>query len=341
MQQAIKTCISTFIAAALLAAASLSGAQGTSASSAPSATSGAGQDYPNKPVKILVGYVAGGSPDFVARALAQKLGDILGQAFTVENRPGAGGVTATGQMSKLPADGYTLLLGDTSQLGIAPHIFKTLPYDTLKDLTPIAGLTYEPLMLVTNAKSNIKTMQELLAYVKANPGKVNYGSSGIGSIHHIAMEMLKADAGLDIAHIPYKGSGQSVPALLAGDIPVLLTAFTASAPHIKAGTMNLLAVTSGKRWSRYPDTPSLAEFVKDYDYQAETGLLGPAGMPPAIVNKLSAAVKQATESPDFLAKFKETGFSIIYANAPQYGDIIRKNLAKYDRAVKVAKIQAE
>jgi tripartite-type tricarboxylate transporter receptor subunit TctC len=134
--RAFKYCISAFMGAALCLASSLSGAQ----------------DYPNKPVKILVGYVAGGSPDFVARALAQKLGDILGQAFTVENRPGAGGVTATGQMSKLPADGYTLLLGDTSQLGIAPHIFKTLPYDTLKDLTPIAGLTYEPLMLVTNAK---------------------------------------------------------------------------------------------------------------------------------------------------------------------------------------------
>jgi tripartite-type tricarboxylate transporter receptor subunit TctC len=300
-----------------------------------------GTDYPTKPVKILVGYVAGGSPDFVARALAQKLGEILGQPFTVENRPGAGGVTATGQLSKLAPDGYNLLMGDTSQLGIAPHIFKNLPYDTLKDLTPIAGMTYEPLMLVTHARTNIKSMQELLAQIKANPGKINYGSSGIGSIHHIAMEVLKADAGLDIAHIPYKGSGQSVPALLAGDVPVLVTAFTASAPHIKAGTMNLLAVTSGKRWSRYPDTPSLSEFAKDYDYQAETGLLGPSGMSPAIVSKLSAAVKQALESPDFLAKFKETGFTIMYANPAQYGDIIRKNLAKYERAVKVAKIQAE
>ena len=208
------------------------------------------QEYPTKPVKILVGYVAGGSPDFVARALAQKLSDILGQPFVVENRPGGGGLTATAQLVKLPADGYTLMLGDTSQLGIAPHIFKSLPYDTFKDLTPISGLTYEPLLLVANAKTGIKTLQDLVKEAKANPGKVNYGSSGVGSIHHISMEAFKADAGLDITHIPYKGSGQSVPAVLAGDVPILLTAFTASAPHIRAGTLNLLAVTGGKRWSR-------------------------------------------------------------------------------------------
>jgi len=299
------------------------------------------QDYPVKPVKILVGYVAGGSPDFVARALAQKLSDILGQPFVVENRPGGGGLTATSQLVKLPADGYTLMLGDTSQLGIAPHIFKSMPYDTFKDLTPISGLTYEPLLLVANAKTGIKTLQDLVKEAKANPGKINYGSAGVGSIHHISMEAFKADAGLDFTHIPYKGSGQSVPAVLAGDVPILLTAFTASAPHIRAGTLNLLAVTGGKRWSRFPDTPSLAEMVKDYDFQAETGVLGPAGIPPAVVNKLQAAIKQATESPDFLAKFKETGFSLIYTNANEYGEIIKKNVRKYERAVKLANIKSE
>jgi tripartite-type tricarboxylate transporter receptor subunit TctC len=197
------------------------------------------------------------------------------------------------------------------------------------------------LLLVANAKTGIKTLQDLVREAKANPGKINYGSAGVGSIHHISMEAFKADAGLDITHIPYKGSGQSVPAVLAGDVPVLLTAFTASAPHIRAGTLNLLAVTGGKRWSRFPDTPSLAEMVKDYDFQAETGVLGPAGIPPAIVNKLQAAVKQATESPDFLAKFKETGFSIIYSNANEYGEIIKKNVRKYERAVKLANIKSD
>jgi tripartite-type tricarboxylate transporter receptor subunit TctC len=299
------------------------------------------QDYPNHTVRILVGYVAGGSPDFVARALAQKLTDILNQPFVVENKPGGGGVTATAQIVKLPADGYTLLMGDTSQLGIAPYIFKSLPYDTLKDLTPIAGLTSEPLMLVSSAKSNIKTLAELMQLIKANPGKINYGSSGVGSIHHIAMESFKADAGLDMVHIPYKGSGQSVPAILAGDVPILVTAYTASAPHIKAGTLNLLAVTSGKRWSRFPDIPSVAEIVKDFDFSAETGVLAPAGLPPAITNKLAQAIKQASESADFLSKFKETGFTIGYMNPAEYTEQVKKNLRKYERAVALAKIQPE
>jgi tripartite-type tricarboxylate transporter receptor subunit TctC len=299
------------------------------------------QDYPNRTVRILVGYVAGGSPDFVARALAQKLTDLLNQPFVVENKPGGGGVTATAQIVKLPADGYTLLMGDTSQLGIAPYIFKSLPYDTLKDLTPIAGLTSEPLMLVSSAKSNIKSLSELVQLVKTNPGKINYGSSGVGSIHHIAMESFKADAGLDMVHIPYKGSGQSVPAILAGDVPILVTAYTASAPHIKAGTLNLLAVTSGKRWSRFPDIPSVAEVVKDFDFSAETGVLAPAGLPPAITNKLAQAIKQASESSDFLSKFKETGFSIGYMNPAEYTEQVKKNLRKYERAVSLAKIQPE
>jgi tripartite-type tricarboxylate transporter receptor subunit TctC len=299
------------------------------------------QDYPNKTVKIYVGYVAGGSPDFVARALSQKLTEILNQPFVVENKPGGGGVAATAQLVKMAPDGYSLLLGDTSQLGIAPYIFKALPYDTLKDLTPIAGLTTEPLMVVTPGKSNIKTLQELVQSAKANPNKYNYGSSGVGSIHHIAMEAFKADAGLDIIHIPYKGSGQSVPAILSGDVTILLTAFTASAPHIKANSLNLIAVTSGKRWSRYPDTPAISEVVKDFDFQAETGVLAPAGLPVQITNKLTAAIKQATESPDFIAKFKETAFSIGYMNPSEYGDQIKKNLKKYERAVGLAKIQAE
>jgi tripartite-type tricarboxylate transporter receptor subunit TctC len=301
----------------------------------------AAQDYPNHTVRIMVGYVPGGSPDFVARALAQKLTDLLGQPFVVDNKPGGGGVTATAQMVKFPADGYTLLMGDTSQLGIAPYIFKTLPYDTLKDLTPIAGLTSEPLMLVSSAKSNIKSLQEFLQVARTNPGKINYGSSGVGSIHHIAMESFKADAGLDIVHIPYKGSGQSVPAILAGDVPILITAYTASAPHIKAGTLNLLAVTSGKRWSRFPNIPSVSEIVKDFDFSAETGVLAPAGLPYAITTKLTQAIKQASESADFLSKFKDTGFTVEYMNPSEYAEQVKKNLRKYERAVSLAKIQPE
>ena len=299
------------------------------------------QDYPNKPVKILVGYVAGGGPDMVARALGLKLSEILGQPFVVENRPGAGGSTATAQLARMPADGYSLLLGETGQLVIAPHIFKNLAYDPLKDLTPVARVSVEPLLLVSSGKGSIKSVQDLLREVKASPGKLDYGSSGVGTIHHITMEVFKSDAGLEIGHIPYKGSGQSVPAILAGDVPLLITSFAAAGSHIRAGTINLLAVSSPSRLPGMPNVPTIAETVSGFDYSSEMGILAPAGLPPAVLTKLSAAIKQASESPDFIARFKDTATAIIYNGPADYSANLRNNLRKFERAVKLAKIQPE
>ncbi|MBC7436874.1 MAG: tripartite tricarboxylate transporter substrate binding protein [Bdellovibrionales bacterium] len=298
-------------------------------------------DYPNKPVKILVGYVPGGGPDMVARALGQKLTEILGQPFVVENRPGAGGSTVTAQVAKMAPDGYNLLLGETGQLVIAPFIFKNLPYDTLKDLTAVALVTTEPLLLVSNAKTPFRKLEDLMREAKVNPGKFNYGSSGVGTIHHISMEAFKADAGLDITHVPYKGSGQSVPGVLAGDVPLLITSFAAAGAHIRSGSLNLLAVTSPGRLPGFPAVPTIGETVKGYDFASEMGVLGPAGMPPAVVAKLAAAIKQASESPDFIAKFKDTATAITYKPPVEYTENLRANLRKFERAVKSAKIAAE
>ncbi len=298
-------------------------------------------DYPNKPVKILVGYVPGGGPDMVARALGQKLSEILGQPFVVENRPGAGGSTVTAQVAKMAPDGYNLVLGETGQLVIAPYIYKNLPYDTLKDLTPVALVTTEPLLLVSSPKSPFKKMDDLMREAKPNPGKFNYGSSGVGTIHHISMEAFKADAGLDITHVPYKGSGQSVPGILAGDVPLLVTSFAAAGAHIRAGTLNLVAVTAPGRLPGFPAVPTIGETIKGYDFASEMGVLAPAGLPPAVLNKLSAAIKQASESPDFIAKFKETATAITYKSPAEYTENLRANLRKFDRAVKSAKIAAE
>jgi len=297
------------------------------------------QEYPSKPVKIIVGYVPGGGPDFVARSLGQKLTDILGQPFVVENRPGAGATTATAQVAKMPADGYTLLLGETGQLVIAPFIYKKLAYDPVKDFTPISLVgTSSGMLLVSNSKSSIKIIHDLLREVKANPGKVDYGSSGIGSIHHIAMEVFKTDAGLNITHIPYKGSGQSINSILAGEVPVLITSVPAAASHIQAGSLNLLAVTSPNRMAAYPDTPSLSEIVKDYDYLSEMGLLAPAGLPPAVLARLSRAIKQAAESPDLLEAFKKNHYILKYTTSEEYAENLRRNLKKYERAVRIAKV---
>lgn len=297
------------------------------------------QEYPSKPVKIIVGYVPGGGPDFVARSLGQKLTEILGQPFVVENRPGAGATTATAQVARMPADGYTLLLGETGQLVIAPFIYKNLAYDPVKDFTPISLVgTSSGMLLVSNPRSSIKTIQDLVREAKANPGKIDYGSSGIGSIHHIAMEVFKADAGLDIMHIPYKGSGQSVASILAGDVPLLFTSVPAAGSHIRAGTLSLLAVSAPNRMSAYPDTPSLSEIVKDYDYLSEMGLLAPAGLPAEVLAKLSKAIKLAAESPDLLEAFKKNHYILKYTTPAEYAENIRRNLKKYERAVRIAKV---
>ena len=300
------------------------------------ATGASGQDYPSKPVKIIVGYVPGGGPDFVARTFGQRLSEILGQPFVVENKPGAGGTTATALVAKAPADGYTLLLGETGQLVIAPYVYKNLAYDTVKDFTAVSMVASGPLILVANA--SIKTPQDLIREAKAKPGKIDYGSSGIGTIHHIAMEVFKADAGLDMTHIPYKGSGQSITSALAGEVPVLVTSMTAAAPHISAGKLNLVAVTSGARHPGYLDVPSLSEIVKDYDYSSEMGLLAPAGLPPSVLARLSRAIKQAAESPDLLEAFKKTSTIVKYTTPEEYAENLRRNLKKYERAVRVAKV---
>lgn len=299
------------------------------------------QEYPVKPVKIIVGYVAGGGPDMVARAIGQKLGELLGQPFVVENRPGAGAVPATAAVAKSPADGYTLLLGETGQLVIAPHTSKTLPYNSLRDLVPVALVTSEPLLLVANAKTPFKSLEDVLRDAKASPGKIAYGSSGIGTIHHIAAEVLKSEAGIDLLHVPYKGSGQSVPGVLAGDVPLLITSYAGAGAHIRSGALNLLAVTSRNRLPSAPNVPAIAELYKGYDYQSEMGILAPAGTPPAVLNKLSAAIKQATESVDFAAKFKDTATVVAFRSGPEYAENLKRNMVKYEQAAKVAKLQPE
>lgn len=299
------------------------------------------QNYPTQPIKLIVGYVPGGSPDTAARAISPKLGEILGQAVVVENRPGAGATLATAAVAKAAPDGYTLLLGETGQLVIAPFIYKTVPYNTLRDLVPIAQLVSEPVLLVSNAKSGIKTMDDLIRAARANPGKIAYGSAGIGTIHHITAEAFKAGLNLDLQHVPYKGSGQAVPALLAGDVPVLVGGYPALAGHLKAGTVNLLAVTTAERMAAFPNVPAIGEVIKGYAFPSESGILGPAALPAAIQTRLTAAIKQATESPEFHARFKDSSTVVTFRDGPHYTEALRTQLVKYEQAVKQAKIQPE
>jgi tripartite-type tricarboxylate transporter receptor subunit TctC len=293
-------------------------------------------DYPNHPIRVLVGYPPGGAPDVVARIVGQRLTQILKQSFVIENKPGAGGTIAANVVAKAPADGYTILFGDAGQLAIAPYLFKDLPYDPAKGFTPIGQAAVVPMVLATNAKTGIKTIADLVRAAKANPGKMTYGSSGIGSIHHIAMEMFKNDAGIDLTHVPYKGSGQSVPALLAGEIQVAMTAYPALGSYAKTGEVNILAVTSAKRYAGTPDVPALAETYPGYDYASEIGVVGPAGIPPETVAKLSAALKIIMQEPEIQNKLIAVGAVASWQSPQTFGEGIQQNLQKYKKAVAIS-----
>ena len=303
------------------------------------------QDYPNRPVKVIVGYVPGATgPDFSARVISEKLTQLLGQPFVVENRPGAGGTLATAFVVAAPADGYTLILGETGQLEIAPYIYKSLPYRTLRDLTPISMLTDGAgIVLVSNAKTtSIRTVPDLIREAKTNPGKLSYGSAGIGSIHHLVMETFKDGVGIDVTHIPYKGGGQALPAFLGGEIGILVSALQTVWPHVRAGNVHLLAVSGAKRLAVIPEVPSLSEFVKGYGLESQLGLLGPAGLPQNVVNTLSNAIKTALESADVREKLSAGGTRPIrWTTGQEYGEVIAENLKKYEHAVRLANIRPE
>ena len=231
------------------------------------------QDYPNRPVRLIVPSAAGGAPDVFARVVGQRLSEAMGQQFIVENRPGAGGISASEAVAKAVPDGYTLLVPDIPQLAINPFMFSKLPYDPQKDFAPVSLIASIPLFLVVQPSAQINSVAELVAAARANPGKMNYGSAGIGSLHHILMESFKGALGLNIVHVPYKGSGQSTPAFIGGDVTMLVTALAAIGPHVKAGKAKLLAVSSLARSPQEPDVPAVSESVAGFDFTSEIGLL--------------------------------------------------------------------
>lgn len=299
------------------------------------------QDYPNKTVRLIVGFAAGGAPDIVARMLGQRLSESLGQQFIVENRPSAGGITGSLAVAKATPDGYTLLVADVSQLAIAPFVFSSVPYDSLKDFAPISLAAVVPLFFAVQPSLPINTFQDLIAYAKARPGQLNYGSAGIGTIHHLATEAIKASLGLDIVHVPYKGGGQSVPAFLSGEVSLLASALSALGPHARAGKARLLAVGATQRFRIAPEVPTVSEFIPGYDFSSEIGVLAPAATPPAVVSRLSQEIIRALKHPDGLARLAAMGADAAGTTPEAYADNIRRNVEKYSKAVKISGAKAE
>jgi tripartite-type tricarboxylate transporter receptor subunit TctC len=260
----------------------------------------------------------------------------------VENRGGAGGISGTEAVAKSAPDGYTLLVADVGQVAINPHIYAKLPYDPVKDLAAVSLLGTTTLFLVAHPSVPANTFQELVALVKAQPGKLNYGSSGTGSIMHIAIEVLKAALGIDLVHVPYKGTAQAVPALLGGQVALLYSALPSIESHVKAGRVRLLAVSTARRSPEAPEVPTVAEMgVPGYDFTPEIGVLAPAGTPPAVVQRLSAEIARATRQPEVVQRFAQLGIEAVGSTPAAYAAIIRASQEKYAKAVKISGARAD
>jgi tripartite-type tricarboxylate transporter receptor subunit TctC len=300
------------------------------------------QGYPSRPIKVVVPYAAGGLPDTMARLAGQKMGEALGQQLVVENRGGAGGIIGTAEVAKAAPDGYTLLVADVTQIAVNPHLFAKLPYDSLKDLTGVSLMGTSPLYLVAHPSMGADSMKELIALVRSQPGKVSYGSSGLGSIHHLAMEAFKAGLKLEMVHVPYKGTGQSVPAVLGGQVPLIYSALPSIEPHVKAGKVKILAVSAAKRSAQTPDVPTVAESgIPGYEFLAEIGFYAPAGTPQEIVARLAAEAQKAIRQPDVAARFKQLGIDPVGSTPEAYNAANRASYRKYEQVVRASGAKIE
>ena len=301
----------------------------------------AAQTYPTKPVRMVVPYAPGGAPDVLARSLAIGLAESFGQQFVVENRPGAGGISAAETVARAPADGHLLFFSDIQQLAINPYLFKKLPYDAGRDFAPVTLAASIPLYIAAQSSLNIHNLAELVAYAKANPGKLTYGSSGIASIHHIAMESLLGSLGIQAMHVPYKGAAQSVPAFMGGEVSLVIAGFSQLQGHVQQGKSRFIAVTTARRNPQAPDVPAAAETVPGYDFSSEMGVVVPAATPKDVVERLSAAIGKALQDPATVQRLGGMGATVIASTPQGYRDNINANLVKFKRAVEVAGVTPE
>jgi tripartite-type tricarboxylate transporter receptor subunit TctC len=300
-------------------------------------TSGAlAQDYPNKPIRMVVGFPPGGGTDVVARILAPRMSELLGQPVVIDNRPGATGTVAAGQVAKATPDGYTVMMGHVSVNAIAPSLFSNLSYDVLKDFAPIAIAAAVPHFVVTHPSLPVTNLRELIAHLKSQPGKLTFPSAGNGSMPHLAGEIFKSLAGVQVMHVPYKGSGQSMQDLLGGQHLVAFDTMPASSPHVRSGKLRAVAVSSAIRVASFPNVPTAEEAgLPGYQVITWYGLFAPAGTPSAIVNRLHADTVKAMQTPDTKSKLEGIGADGTVSRSPEeFAALVRADTARYARIVK-------
>jgi tripartite-type tricarboxylate transporter receptor subunit TctC len=298
------------------------------------------QDWPNRPVRLVVPYPAGGAVDIVARALAEKLSTALAQTVIVENKAGAGGLIGADAVAKSAPDGYTVVMGTVSSHAIAPAVYRKMPYDAETDFAAVSLVALTPYIITVNAAVPVKTLRELVSYAKANPDKLNFGSSGTGTTPHLAGELFNTMAGTKITHVPYKGSAPMVVDLLGGQVQVAFD--NTVIPNIKAGKLRGLAVTGPARLAAVADIPTAAEAgLPAYEAVGWMGLYGPKGLPMSIRNRLAAETAKAAATPDFMAKMEGLGFQARTGNPAEFDAYLKTETSKWAKVVKDAGVPQE
>ena len=296
------------------------------------------QDYPNKPVRILIPFVAGGFSDIVGRIVAQKLSESMGQPVVSDNRPGASGIIGTDIVAKSAPDGYTLLLSSFNHV-VNPSLMKP-PYDPIKDFSAISLIADgPPLVMMVSPASPIKTVQQLVDLAKARPGHLNYGSTGVGTSGHLIGELFKLEAGINIVHVPYRGSSLSIPAVISGEVAMISTYMPTALPHAKSGRLRPIAVTGAKRSAVLPDMPTMVESgVSGVVVSGFAGFLGPAGMSPALVKRLNDEIVKMSKNPDFVKRYESFDMTPVASTPQQLVTYTRDEISKWARVIKSAGI---
>lgn len=303
------------------------------------------QAFPQRPIKLVVPFTPGGSADILARAIGQEISKPLGQPVVIENVPGAGGSLATDRVMRAAPDGYTIFMGHTGTLAVNPHLYPKLALNPSRDFTPIALVARVPNILVVHPSVNAKTLSELVALVKAKPIGFSYGSGGNGSAAHITMEYLKLQTGMPIQHVPYRGTAPSVNDLLAGQIQALFTGSPALVPHIKAGKMRAIAVSSPKRLPLLPDVPTVAETgvagTAGFEADQWYGLVAPANTPSAIISLLNEQVNKALASPELIKRFSTEGAEPSPMTPTAFGSLISSEEKRWEKVIRAAKVTVD
>ncbi len=307
-----------------------------------SAAAPAADNFPSRPIRFIVPFSPGGSTDTLARGISIRLGESLGQQVVVDNRPGGNGNIGTEMVARAVPDGYTIVLGYIANLGIGPSLYAKMPFDPVKDFAPITLVAEASNIVVIHPSVPATDLKTFIVYAKANPGKVTFASSSIASVGHLTGELLNQLAGIDMVHVPYKGSGQAITDLVGGHIKVMISGMASTLPHVHSGKLRAIATTGANRTPATPNVPTIAEsgFPK-FEATSWFGVLAPARTLPAVVNRLNADIRQALKQPDVRDRLATAGFDVVSGTPEAFAAYIKSEIAKWAKVVKAAKVTAE